>query len=112
MKGYEVTCKPPSALGQDSINVEQRDHTRQVQGVTEDVGVMMAPDYDQRGGAMEAKLYGDEMGIEGDLQVTKGKSRLSGASDFDEVIRDIDDAIQYGIRSVESKEVNPYILLV
>ena len=107
-----MTCKPPSALGQDSINVEQRDHTRQVQGVTEDVGVMMAPDYDQKGGAMEAKLYGDEMGTEGDLQVTKGKSRLSGASDFDEVIRDIDDAIQYGIRSVESKQVNPYILLV
>ena len=61
---------------------------------------------------MEAELYGDEMGTEGDLQVTKGKSKLSGASDFEEVIRDIDDAIQYGIRSVESKEVNPYILLV
>ena len=52
------------------------------------------------------------MGTEGDLQVTKGKSKFRGASDYEEVIRDIDDAIQYGIRSVESKEVNPYILLV
>ena len=73
---------------------------------------MVAPNCDQSGGAMEAELYGDQMGTEGDLQVTKGKSRLSGASDFEEVIRDIHDAIQYGIRSVESKEVNPYILLV
>ena len=35
---------------------------------------------------MEAELYGDEMGTKGDLQVTKGKSRLNGASDFEEVI--------------------------
>ena len=41
-----MTCKPSSVLGQDSINVEERDHTRQVQGVTEDVGVMVAPDCD------------------------------------------------------------------
>ena len=107
-----MTCKPPSVSGQDSINVEVRDHTRQVQGVTKNVGVMVALDCDLSGGAMEAELYSDEMETKGDLQVTKGKSRLSGASDFKEVIRDIDDAIQYGIRSVESKEVNPHILLV
>ena len=61
VKGYEVTRKPSSASSQDSIDVVVRNHTRQVQGATKDVGVMVASDYDQsEGSAMEAELYGDQ----------------------------------------------------
>ena len=42
----------------------------------------------------------------------KGKDRLNGASNFEEIIWDIDEAIQYVIRSSNSKEANPYISLV
>ena len=37
---------------------------------------------------------------------------MNGASNFEEIIQDIDEAIQYVIRSSNSKEANPYISLV
>ena len=37
---------------------------------------------------------------------------MNGASNFEEIIRDIDEAIQYVIRSSNSKEANPYISIV
>ena len=86
---------------------------RHVQGVVENEGVVEVPDCDQNGGSeMEAELYGNELGVKGDLHATKGKGSMNGVSDFEEIIQDIDEAIQYDHRSSNSNEDNPYILLV
>ena len=61
---------------------------------------------------MEAELYEQELGNEGESLATTGKGALIGAQDFEEVIRDIDEAIQFGIKSSTPTEVNPHTLLV
>ena len=87
VKGYEVTHKSSVILGQDGLDVAERDQMRQVLGATEDMGAGLVPECDQEGGsAMEAELYGHEMGNEGESLVTKGKGALIGAQDFEDVI--------------------------
>lgn len=58
---------------------------------------------------MEAELYGNELGAEGDLHANEGKGSLNCVSNFEEIIRDIDEAIEYDHRSSNSNEGNPYI---
>lgn len=90
-----------------------RYHTRNVQGGMEEVGVVEVPDCDQNGGAdMEAEQYGSELGVEGDLHITKGKGSGNGVSEFEETLQEIDEAIQYDHRSPNSNEANINILLV
>ena len=108
VKGYEVTRKPSTNARQVGQGVAVRDQTRLFQGATEAMGAGLVPNCDQEGGsAMEAELYGQELGNEGESLATTGKGALIGAQDFEEVIRDIDEAIQFGIKSSTPTEVNP-----
>ena len=102
-----MSRKQSSKPGQENIRVAMRDHMMHVQGGVEDEGVVEVPDYDQNGGSeMEAELYGNELGFKGDLHATKGKGSVNGVLKFEEIIRDIDEAIQYDHRSSNSNEDN------
>lgn len=46
MQCYEVSRRSSSKLGQDSIGVAVRDHTRHVQGLVEDEGLVVVSECD------------------------------------------------------------------